>query len=75
MSDKIEEIRKRHEAGPIGHLPIAAFSLAHDDRATLLAEVKRLRAALQYMVNVCPAIDPNGELAHELARNALEAKP
>ena len=43
MSDeKIAEIRARHEAGPIGHLPIAAFSLAHVDRAFLLAEVERL---------------------------------
>jgi uncharacterized small protein (DUF1192 family) len=41
--DKIAEIRARHEAGPIGHLPIAAFSLADDDRAFLLAEVERLR--------------------------------
>lgn len=41
----------------------------------LRAENERLREALQYMVNVCPAIDLDGELAHELAREALEGKP
>lgn len=45
--DKIAEIRARHEAGPIGHLPIAAFSLADDDRSFLLAEVERLREEMQ----------------------------
>jgi hypothetical protein len=48
MSDeKIAEIRKRHEEGGIGKLPMAALAEAHADRATLLAEVERLRAALE----------------------------
>jgi len=43
MTDKIAEINKRHEEGGIGKLPMAALAEAHDDRATLLAEVERLR--------------------------------
>jgi hypothetical protein len=42
--DKIAEIRARHEQVPSGNLSIVAISLAHDDRATLLVEVDRLRA-------------------------------
>lgn len=42
--DDIAEIRARHEQVPSGNLSIAAISLAHADRATLLAEVDRLRA-------------------------------
>lgn len=45
------------------------------ERDEVRAEVERVRGALQYMVNVCPAIDPDGDLAHELARNTLEGKP
>ncbi len=41
----------------------------------LRAENERLRGALEYMVNVCPAIDPEGDRAHEQARKALEGKP
>jgi len=48
MTDKIAEINKRHEEGGIGKLPMAALAEAHDDRATLLAEVERLRAALRW---------------------------
>lgn len=48
MSDKIAEIRARHEAGPIGMLPMQALAKADDDRATLLAEVERLREALSW---------------------------
>ena len=46
------------------------------DLITLLrADNERLRGALQDMVNMCPAISLDGELAHELARKALEGKP
>lgn len=47
MNEKIEEIRARHEAGPRGMLPMQALATAEDDRATLLAEFERLRAALE----------------------------
>ena len=42
--DKIEEIRERHERGPRAMLPLTGYAEAHTDRATLLAEVERLRA-------------------------------
>jgi hypothetical protein len=85
MSDeKIAEIRARHEAGPIGHLPIAAFSLADDDRSFLLAEVDRLRSALQGIDALDPDV-PDALVAGalrvivsqmaEIARAALEGKP
>lgn len=35
--------------------------------------VDGLVAALEYMLNVCPPIDPSGEDAHEKARSALKA--
>ena len=44
MSDKITEIRTRHEVGLRGHLPVVAYAVANADRAFLLAEVDRLRA-------------------------------
>ena len=43
MTDKIEEIRKRHESVS-GNLPIVALAQAETDRATLLAEIARLRS-------------------------------
>jgi hypothetical protein len=42
MTDKIEEIRRRHEEGGIDKLPMAAFAEAHHDRAFLLVEVEQL---------------------------------
>ena len=51
-NDKIEEIRKRHEEGGIGKLPMAALAEAHDDRATLLAEVDRLRADVERLTGL-----------------------
>jgi hypothetical protein len=53
----------------------AEIARVKSDERENRAEIKRLRAALEYMVNVCPAIDPDGEKAHERARNALEGKP
>ena len=45
MSDnKIAEIRERHERGRRAMLPLTGYAEAHTDRATLLAEVERLRA-------------------------------
>jgi hypothetical protein len=46
MSDKIAEIRERHEENGIGKLPMTALAEAHDDRGYLLSEVERLRADL-----------------------------
>jgi chromosome segregation ATPase len=51
--DKIAEIRRRHEEGGIGKLPMAALAEAHDDRATLLAEIERLRADLATQQGCC----------------------
>ena len=45
--DKIAEIRTRHEVGPRGHLPVVAYAVANADRGFLLAEVERLRWALE----------------------------
>jgi len=50
--DKIAEIRARHEQVPSGNLSIAAISLAHADRATLLAEVDRLRADVERLTGL-----------------------
>lgn len=44
MTNKIEEIRKRHEAGPIGMLPMQALAKAEDDRAALLDLAERQQA-------------------------------
>ncbi len=51
--DRIAEILARHEQVPSGNLSIEAISLAHDDRATLLAEVDRLRADLATQQGCC----------------------
>jgi len=53
MSDEIEEIRARHEAGPRGQIPLMGYAVAHADRATLLAEVDRLRADLATQHGCC----------------------
>lgn len=39
--------------------------------ASLIAAAPELLAALEYMIEVCPAIDPQGEDAHERARAAI----
>ena len=54
-------------------LPNVATVVGERDEAR--AEVERLRDVLEYIVNVCPAIDPDGDQAHERARKALEEKP
>lgn len=68
MTDKIEEIRARHEEG------IRAG--ADDDRATLLAEVERLR---KEMLEVAEELENEEPRSHKNIafgiRNALEAKP
>ena len=43
MTDKIAEIRARHEAGAPGEMPIVALAQADADREFLLAEIDRLR--------------------------------
>jgi hypothetical protein len=50
--DDIAEIRARHEQVPSGNLSIAAISLAHADRATLLVEVERLRADVERLTGL-----------------------
>lgn len=87
--DRIAEIRARHEAGPIGMLPMQALAVAEDDRAFLLAEderhraqIERLRAALRECACACSSIREcvsewarDGKCPHADARNALEGKP
>jgi hypothetical protein len=80
MSDKIAEIRARHEEG--------VRAGADEDRAYLLAEVERLRAEVeklraalmeisQYETNAPAGFewDIVVEELVEIARKALEAKP
>lgn len=87
--DKIAEIRARHQEVPNGNLSIAAISLAHADRATLLAEVDRLRAEIERLranlrecACACSSIREcesnwakDNYCLHLNARKALEGKP
>ena len=50
--DKIAEIRERHERGPRAMLPLTGYAEAHTDRATLRAEVERLRARVEQLDQV-----------------------
>ena len=69
--DKIAEIRERHERGPRAMLPLTGYAEAHTDRATLLAEVERLRAERDDLLT------ENMKLHSVVGavRAALEAKP
>lgn len=70
MSEKIEEIRARHERDDC--LRDGLYPGAHRDRAFLLSEVDRLSLALQTIR------DQGGDVAErwssEVARRALEDK-
>ena len=84
MSDDLDDIRARHRAvlRQKEHERYADRNgaEAHNDRAALLrmldeaaAREARLREALEYVLNVCPPIDPTGEDARRAARAALAA--
>ncbi len=77
--DRIAEIRARHEAGPIGMLPMQALAVAEDDRAFLLAEVERFREALTDIANQETTGPYKWQLVVarlcEIARETLEDKP
>ena len=91
MSDKIEEIRARHElvgsSGSVIHPTGFNWTIpgwvAHADRATLLAEVERLRAdnerlrkALQDIAEDCDDDYPPSHGAIKYAvQDALRDKP
>lgn len=78
MSDKIAEIRARHEAGTPGGLPMAALAQADADREFLLAEVERLRAVISTLEIVGKAADDERAQLRakvERLREALEGKP
>lgn len=90
MSDKIAEIRARHEVdtevAAVLNLPTWARAgwQAHNDRTTLLAEVERLREALKSIDELNPdALDAlvSSDLRDivaqmgDLAVKALEGKP
>jgi len=64
MSDKIAEIRARHEAGAPGEMPIVALAQADADREFLLAEVERLQSEIDAM-----------KAGFEIAYQALGSKP
>ena len=88
MIDKIEEIRARHSRDDRWRNTLPQM---HEDRATLLAEVDRLRAEIERLRAVLKniaALDPDvpdalvadalrGIVAQmgEIARKALEVKP
>jgi hypothetical protein len=66
MSDKIAEIRARHEVdtevAAVLNLPTWARAgwRAHEDRGWLLAEVERLRAAARNALNELNCIEEDG---------------
>ena len=73
--DRIAEILARHEQVPSGNLSIEAISLAHDDRATLLAEVDRLRADLATQQGCCDgAAAQDAHIRRERAERRAEIK-
>lgn len=74
--DKIAEIRERHERGRRAMLPLTGYAEAHTDRATLLAEVERLRKALQDIAEDCEDDYPPSHGAIKYAvQDALRGKP
>jgi hypothetical protein len=77
MTDRIEEIRARHDAGPRGHLPVVAFALANADRATLLAEVERLREVIRTIRARCVEMDDSDAVSEtlDIASAVLEDTP
>ena len=82
MSDKIAEIRARHAATEVYQQSLTDRVQMHNDRAWLLAEVERLRAALRECACACSSIrECESECSkadyclHLNARKALEAKP
>ena len=80
MSDKIAEIRARHERD--NRYGDGLYPGAHKDRAWLLAEVERLRVVLRQCAcsckalrESCPQLEMDGTCPHLSAQEALEAKP
>ena len=64
MTDKINEIRERHlRDEPWRHIPSMICPQAHDDRATLLAEVDRLRAETEQLRDILRrvCVHPSGD--------------
>jgi hypothetical protein len=47
------------------------ITCSSEANAHLIATAPELYVALEYVLNVCPAIDPSGEDAHEKARAVL----
>lgn len=77
LSRGTDEMLRVSPQGDAIHPPSCSLAIREsvEEIKWLRAEVERLLAALEYMVNVCPAIDPDGDRAHEQARKALEGKP
>ena len=76
--DKIEEIRARHQEVPNGNFSIAAISLAHADRAILLAEVDRQRAEIEKLRAEIDGLEAELSLmksGFEIAYRAMGDKP
>ena len=91
MSDKIAEIRKRHNAAPRrvrSHAripdPSIDFTEAHEDRGWLLAEVERLRAEIERLREIirtirarCVELDDSDAVSEtlDIATAVLEDEP
>lgn len=71
-------VRDRSDTQSFGMVSAIAYidEWDHEEflhNARLIAQAPRLLEALEYMLNVCPAIDASGEDAHDKARAAIAA--
>jgi hypothetical protein len=77
MSDKIAEIRKRHEQSEKNYIELESTWKAqiHEDRSFLLAEIERLRADRRERIATAAlnGLIANAVVAHTPAQFALAA--
>lgn len=72
MTDKIAEIRARHERD--NRYGDGLYPGAHKDRSWLLAEVERPRAVLDQLARLGNEPNYGNSFGNVMARKALEAK-